>query len=114
EMRRLHGAQRIRSDRRAGCGAPPVEGARGQPARRRHRTCNGAGDIARTTAPGAIRVLTARRAKALRDTGNPSPDQGVDDRVTALETQFLHRVHFEGALATAVVSAPANRALRAG
>ena len=64
----------------------PLKALRGQPSRRHDRRRDGARDPARAAASGAIRVLTARRAEAVRDPGNPGPAQGVDGRVTARAT----------------------------
>src|SRR5215472_18022194 len=68
-MRRLYGAQRLRSDRGAGCDQESVEGGDGRVARREDRRRHGAGNQSREPTPGAVRFLAARREDARRDPG---------------------------------------------
>ena len=56
EMRRLHGAFRLRGDRGGRCGAQALEDAAGGVARPAHRRRHGAGNFPRGPAPGRIRV----------------------------------------------------------
>ncbi len=114
EVRRLHGPQRIRSYRRAGCGPASVEGVRHQPPRRHDRGRDGARDPACAAAARAIRVLTARRAEAVRNPGNPVPGQGVDGRVTARVWRCARRSRCASARAIAAASAARTPAPRAG
>ena len=61
----------------------PLKALRRRAARRRDRGRDGAGDPARPPAPGAIRLLTPRRAASWPKSGRPSPGQGSDGRVTS-------------------------------
>ena len=59
EVRRLHGALRLRGDRGDRCGAPPAEGDAGRAAADRDRAADGARDPARAPAPRGVRVRAA-------------------------------------------------------
>ncbi len=67
EVRELHGALRLRADRRRGGAAQSDPGARGRDARSAPRRGVRSGNPARWPAAGAIRVLRARAAEALGD-----------------------------------------------
>ena len=67
EVRELHGALRLRADRRRGGAAQSAPGARGRDARAARRGRHRRRDPAREPAAGAIRVLRERAAEALGD-----------------------------------------------
>ena len=73
EVCRLHGAQRLRSDGRAGRGAPSAPRALRRMARGAHRGRHGAGDTAHAPEAGAVRLLKTRRAEARRDPDSARP-----------------------------------------
>ena len=64
EMRELHGALRLRADRRRSDDVASLAGAQGRHVRPAHRGSDGAGNSARGPAAGRIRVLAPCRARA--------------------------------------------------
>ena len=59
EMRRLHGALRLRGHRGIGCHCAPAQGAADSPWPHPNRRADGARDPARRAAPGSIRARSA-------------------------------------------------------
>ena len=76
EMRRLHGAFRLRGDRGDRDDPPAVEGRGAGAARHSHRGPDGAGDPAGAAAAGGIRVQPACRAGADADQGGAARRAG--------------------------------------
>jgi hopanoid biosynthesis associated radical SAM protein HpnH len=84
EVRRLHGAFRVRGDRREGHGSPPVGGREGRPFRDQDRRSDGARNPARSAASGRVRLLAQRPEEAVRDPGREGLRSGSEGRERGL------------------------------